>query len=114
MAEVLADQADEAARVSARADLMGPVLIAGDFNNGPLDHSPMFASLTDAAFTDALGSAVSRGPTSRGGRHPIDWIFVKGVAPVRGRGRVIDAQAASDHSPVLAALTAATAVALVR
>jgi endonuclease/exonuclease/phosphatase family metal-dependent hydrolase len=114
MAEVLADQAHEAAGLVARAELAGPVLIAGDFNNGPVGHSPMFAPLTAAAFTDALGEAALRGPTSRGGRHPIDWIFVKGLTPVSGVGRVIDAKAASDHSPVMAALSAAAAVALSR
>jgi endonuclease/exonuclease/phosphatase family metal-dependent hydrolase len=114
MAEVLAHQAREAAALAARAETAGPVLIAGDFNNGPLTHSPMFAPLTAAAFTDALGEATFRGPTSRGGRHPIDWIFVKGLTPISGVGRVVDAQAASDHSPVIAALSAATVVALGR
>jgi endonuclease/exonuclease/phosphatase family metal-dependent hydrolase len=114
MAELLADQAREAAGLAARRELVGPVLIAGDFNNGPLGHSPMLATLTAADFTDALGEAAERGPTSRGGQHPIDWIFVKGLTPVSGVGRVIDAKSASDHSPVLAALTATATVALSR
>ena len=33
-------------------------MIAGDFNNGPVDHSPMFAPLTEAAFTDARARAL--------------------------------------------------------
>lgn len=107
MAEVLADEAVEATRLAARGDTLGPVLIAGDFNNGPVPHSPTLATLSAAAFTDALGEAADRVPTSRGQRHPIDWIFVKGVVPVTGGGRVVDARSASDHSPVFAAVRAA-------
>ena len=112
MAEVLADHAQSVALASARAAPVGPALIAGDFNNGPVGHAPMFASLEAAAFTDALGAWADRSPTSRGGRHPIDWIFVNGVTAVSGQGRVVDAAAASDHSPVLAALSRGTALAL--
>jgi endonuclease/exonuclease/phosphatase family metal-dependent hydrolase len=93
MAEILADQARLAGGT--------PVLVAGDFNNGPLLHSISLSSLTHASFIDALGDSAHRGPTSTGGRHPIDWIFVKHMAA--GRGRVVDAAAASDHSPVIAA-----------
>lgn len=114
MAEVVADQAAEAAREAARTGAPGPVLIAGDFNNPPIGHSPMFAPLVAAEFTDALGEAAGRRPTSRGSGHPIDWIFVKGAAPVSGRGRIVDAESASDHSPVVAALRATQAVALSR
>jgi endonuclease/exonuclease/phosphatase family metal-dependent hydrolase len=95
MAEILAHQ------VRAMTET-APVLIAGDFNNGPLVHSPALRSLARARFDDALGDAAQRGPTSLGQIHPIDWIFVKNIAPLRGR--VVDAPAASDHSPVLAAL----------
>jgi endonuclease/exonuclease/phosphatase family metal-dependent hydrolase len=103
MAEVLADQAAEAARQASRTEA-ARVLIAGDFNGSPDGHSPMFASLTAAEFTDALGEWTGRVPTSRGQRHPIDWIFVKGMTAVSGLGRVVDARSASDHSPVLAAV----------
>jgi len=114
MAEVLADHAQEAARAAAGAVAAGPALIAGDFNNGPVGHAPMFANLKAAAFTDALGAWTDRSPTSRGGRHPIDWIFVNGVTAFSGEGRVVDAAAASDHSPVIAALSRSTTVALSR
>jgi endonuclease/exonuclease/phosphatase family metal-dependent hydrolase len=105
MAEILADQARDASRES-------PVVIAGDFNNGPILGARMFGHLTAAAFADALGELGERGPTSLGQRHPIDWIFVKNVTPVRGR--VVDAPAASDHSPLIASLDAAALLALAR
>ena len=44
-----------------------------------------------------------RGPTSQGQLHPIDWIFVKNASPTRGR--IVQAQAASDHFPLFVALT---------
>jgi endonuclease/exonuclease/phosphatase family metal-dependent hydrolase len=103
MAEILTDQAREGARQS-------PVLIAGDFNNGPIAGASMFGHLTAASFADALGELGQRGPTSLGQRHPIDWIFVKNVTPVRGR--VVDAPAASDHSPLIASLDRAALLAL--
>jgi endonuclease/exonuclease/phosphatase family metal-dependent hydrolase len=93
MAEILADQA----RIGANT----PVVVAGDFNNGPLLQSRSLSSLTHAAFVDALGDPIRRRPTSLGQSHPIDWIFVKHVAPARGH--VVDAPSASDHFPVLAA-----------
>jgi endonuclease/exonuclease/phosphatase family metal-dependent hydrolase len=96
MAEIVADQA-------RTGD--APVLVAGDFNNGPVVHSMSLSSLAHAAFTDALGDSSQRGPTSTGGRHPIDWIFVKHVSA--GRGSVVEAAAASDHSPVMAAIIGA-------
>lgn len=104
IAEVLADQAHDGTEA--------PVLIGGDFNNGPLLRSSMFGSLSAADFDDALGEAGKRGPTSFGGRHPIDWIFVRNLTPVRGR--VVDAPLASDHFPVLAALQGVASLALAR
>jgi endonuclease/exonuclease/phosphatase family metal-dependent hydrolase len=95
MAEILAHQFGSMTESA-------PVLIAGDFNNGPLIHSRALESLAAARFDDALGDAEDRGPTSLGQLHPIDWIFVKNVAP--RSGRVVDAPAASDHFPVVAAL----------
>lgn len=79
-----------------------PVLIAGDFNNGPLIRSRSLMSIAAARFNDALGDAGPRGPTSLGQLHPIDWIFVKNVAP--RSGRIVDSGTASDHFPVIAAL----------
>jgi endonuclease/exonuclease/phosphatase family metal-dependent hydrolase len=98
IAEILADED----RAAAEAD---PVVIGGDFNNGPVLRASMFGRLTAAAFEDALGEADGRGPTSQGQRHPIDWIFVKNASPTRGR--IVQAQAASDHSPLFVALTSA-------
>jgi endonuclease/exonuclease/phosphatase family metal-dependent hydrolase len=101
MAEIVADQ--------ARAAQDTPVIIAGDFNNQPALRSLTLRSLAHASFIDALGDPAGRGPTSLGQAHPIDWIFVKHMDT--GRGEVIDAQAASDHSPVMAALGARVALA---
>jgi endonuclease/exonuclease/phosphatase family metal-dependent hydrolase len=96
MAEIVADQ--------ARTVEGTPVVIAGDFNNRPAPHSLTLRSLARASFVDALGDPVGRGPTSLGQRQPIDWIFGKHIATATGR--VIDAAAASDHSPVMSAFGA--------
>jgi endonuclease/exonuclease/phosphatase family metal-dependent hydrolase len=96
MAEIVADQA---LTVDGT-----PVVIAGDFNNRPAPHSLTLKSLAHASFVDALGDAVGRGPTSQGQRQPIDWIFGKHITTATGR--VIDAAAASDHSPVMSAFGA--------
>ncbi len=61
---------------------------------------------------DALGNADGRGRTSAGQQHPIDWIFIKNVQPLRGR--VVDTRAASDHFPVLAAVHPVAALAPAR
>jgi endonuclease/exonuclease/phosphatase family metal-dependent hydrolase len=94
MAEILAHRARTLTETA-------PVLIAGDFNNGPLAGSRSLMSLAAARFADALGDAAQRGPTSLGGRHPIDWIFGRNVSPTSGR--IVDSAKASDHFPVLAA-----------
>ena len=99
IAEILLDQ-------SRHGEQQMPVLIGGDFNNGPILQAAMFGYLSAAAFSDALGAAAQRGPTSFGQRHPIDWIFVKNLTPIRGR--IVDASDASDHSPVMAALDLAS------
>ena len=96
IAEVLADQRRQAG--------LEPVVIGGDFNNGPILRSSLLGSLSAAAFADALGEAGSRGPTSSGQLHPIDWIFVRNISPIRGH--IVDSRAASDHFPVIAALRA--------
>ncbi|HEY7185381.1 MAG TPA: endonuclease/exonuclease/phosphatase family protein [Vicinamibacterales bacterium] len=102
MDEIIADQATLA------VDL--PVLVGGDFNNSAIVRSLSLSSLTHASFIDALGAnAAERGPTSRGQTHPIDWIFIKHLAPAAGR--VVHADAASDHSPVMVALGALAALA---
>lgn len=101
MAEIVADQA--ALHESA-------VVIGGDFNNGPVLKSLTLSSLARASFTDALGTdAGKRGPTSLGQNHPIDWLFIKRLRPAEGQ--IVDASRASDHSPVMAALSLPTTVA---
>lgn len=79
----------------------GPAVIAGDFNNVPAPRSPMFRSLGEGGFENALEHT---GParTSAGNAHPIDWIFVRGFTAT---GRVVDTGDASDHYAVLADLT---------
>jgi endonuclease/exonuclease/phosphatase family metal-dependent hydrolase len=89
--------------LSSRAE-SAPVLIAGDFNNGPIKGSPTLMSLNAARFDDALGDAGERGPTSAGQTYPIDWIFSRNAAPVHGR--VVDSTNASDHFPLVAAFRA--------
>jgi endonuclease/exonuclease/phosphatase family metal-dependent hydrolase len=89
-----------------------PAVIGGDFNNGPILTSAMFGSLNSASFADALGASGQRGPTSSGGTHPIDWIFVKNISAFRGS--VVDVLDASDHFPVRAALTLSSALAVDR
>ncbi|MEP6914681.1 MAG: endonuclease/exonuclease/phosphatase family protein [Acidobacteriota bacterium] len=101
MAEILADQATQ------NADT--PVLIAGDFNNATVFGSRTLQSLARASFVDALGDASHRAPTSLGQSHPIDWIFIKQLGVTLGR--VVPAPAASDHSPVIARLSASASVA---
>jgi endonuclease/exonuclease/phosphatase family metal-dependent hydrolase len=95
--EIIADQARSPARLA-------PVLIGGDFNNGPVLRSAMFGHLNAAAFADALGHFGGRGPTSFGQQHPIDWIFVKNVKPIGGRVVGMPGLQASDHFPVAAEL----------
>jgi endonuclease/exonuclease/phosphatase family metal-dependent hydrolase len=89
MGEIVADQAHTSGEL--------PIVIAGDFNNQPAWR--IVRSFASASFVDALGDSSRRGPTSLGQRHPIDWIFVRRVDAATGR--VVDAPAASDHSPVL-------------
>jgi endonuclease/exonuclease/phosphatase family metal-dependent hydrolase len=94
VAEIVADQSREAGTT--------PIVIGGDFNNGPILRSSLLGFLNAASFADALGEAHERGPTSSGQRHPIDWIFVRNLLPIRGR--IVDAGSASDHFPLVAAV----------
>jgi endonuclease/exonuclease/phosphatase family metal-dependent hydrolase len=104
VAELLDDQSRETGTM--------PVVIGGDFNNGPILQSSLLGSVTAASFADALGEAHHRGPTSAGQRHPIDWIFVRNLSPIHGR--IVDAGAASDHFPLIAVLDAAWSPATAR
>jgi endonuclease/exonuclease/phosphatase family metal-dependent hydrolase len=81
----------------------GRAIIAGDFNNLPETRSPMFRGLGEGGFQNAL-ERVAPARTSAGNKHPIDWIFVRGLA---AEGQVVDTGKASDHFPVLAEITAA-------
>ena len=93
--EILFDRLDP-----ARADL--PVIFAGDFNTGSgPDKSPIVRGLIDEGFVDALGETSRR--TSVHHPHPLDWIFIRNMAP--RRGRVIEVSKASDHFPLEAAVS---------
>jgi endonuclease/exonuclease/phosphatase family metal-dependent hydrolase len=89
-----------------------PVVIGGDFNNGPIVTTGMFRFLTGAAFADALSHLETKIPTSLGQPHPIDWIFVKNAPS--SAGRVVDTGEASDHFPVMTTVDAIPALALGR
>lgn len=81
----------------------GRAIIAGDFNNIPASRSPMFRALGEGGFQNALGrTAPAR--TSAGNKHPIDWIFVRGLT---AEGQVVDTGNTSDHFPVIAEITRA-------
>lgn len=81
----------------------GRAIIAGDFNNIPASRSPMLRALGEDGFENALdGTAPVR--TSTGNKHPIDWIFVRGLT---AEGQVVDTGDASDHFPVMAEITRA-------
>ena len=86
--------------VERRADSAHAV-IAGDFNNIPASRSPIFRALGETGFQNALeGIAPTR--TSAGNKHPIDWIFVRGLS---AQGKVLDTGDASDHFAVVADVT---------
>jgi endonuclease/exonuclease/phosphatase family metal-dependent hydrolase len=85
-----------------RADL--PVVFAGDFNTGNVpDKSPIVRCLLDEGFVDALGAIDTQRRTSVNHAHPLDWIFIRNIAPQRGR--VIEVPKASDHFPLEAAVS---------
>jgi endonuclease/exonuclease/phosphatase family metal-dependent hydrolase len=92
LGDVLADQAQQHGE---RA------VIGGDFNNQVALQSFMFRGLTANGFGDALRDAGDR-RTSINHRHPIDWIFVKGLAA--RNGRVVRVEDASDHYPLVATI----------
>jgi endonuclease/exonuclease/phosphatase family metal-dependent hydrolase len=85
-----------------RANL--PVVFAGDFNTGNApDKSPIVRCLIDAGFVDALGALDTGRRTSVNHAQPLDWIFIRNMAP--HQGRVIEVPKASDHFPLEAAVT---------
>ena len=89
LADVLADQAQQTGERT---------VIGGDFNNQVALQSFMFRGLVVNGFADALRGADDR-RTSINHRHPIDWIFVKGMAA--RNGRVVRVEETSDHYPLV-------------
>ena len=95
--EVLVDS-----RKSQRAGR--PVVVAGDFNTAKVPaNSPVLRSLVAEGFVDALGADGAPRRTSIHHDQPLDWIFVRHIAPERGR--VIDVRRASDHFPLEASMS---------
>lgn len=80
--------------VEELGDGAAPVIVAGDFNNRGGLESSMFGPLAAAGFRSTLTSDES----SRA-RRSIDWIFVRDT---EGQARVVRADDASDHDPVVA------------
>jgi endonuclease/exonuclease/phosphatase family metal-dependent hydrolase len=78
----------------------GATLIGGDFNNTNTAVAPLLAAMRAHGFADALGDASRE--TSVRHRHPIDWLFVRGLA--ESSGRVERVAGVSDHYPVIATL----------
>lgn len=79
-----------------------PVVVAGDFNNRPSMRSALVDRLGAADFEDAVAGEPETRATHVRHRHPIDWIFLHNARVVDAG--VSDAQAASDHHPVVATL----------
>jgi endonuclease/exonuclease/phosphatase family metal-dependent hydrolase len=80
-----------------------PVVFAGDFNTGSVsEKSPIVHRLTEEGFVDALGADETPRRTSIHHPQPLDWIFVRNMAPQRGR--VVDVPKASDHFPLEASV----------
>lgn len=76
-----------------------PVVFAGDFNTEMLpDKSPLIRCLIGEGFVDALGATGTLRRTSVRHDQPLDWIFVRNMAP--RLGRVIEVAKASDHFPL--------------
>jgi len=81
-----------------------PVVFAGDFNTGmEPEESPVIRCLTNEGFVDALGAMTVSRQTSVRHDQPLDWIFIRNLAP--RQGRVINVPKASDHFPLEAAVT---------
>ena len=94
--EILADHV-------RKPDSDAPLILAGDLNTGPPQHSPVVQSIIRAGLTDALGSGSGSRKTSVRHQYPLDWIFVKSLEAVGGQ--VSDHGKASDHFPLWATLT---------
>lgn len=100
--ELRRKQMDDILAADARDRPAAASLLAGDFNNGAVARSSLFAAISTASFINALdGNAISQ-PTFLHRRYPIDWIFVRRLRPTAGQ--VIRVDGASDHYPVAATL----------
>jgi endonuclease/exonuclease/phosphatase family metal-dependent hydrolase len=77
------------------------VVIAGDFNNSANGARSLLAAFGAEEFVDALGDVGDR-RTSAHHRHPIDWIFTKGLSAAQGS--VEQTGDTSDHYPLHATL----------
>jgi endonuclease/exonuclease/phosphatase (EEP) superfamily protein YafD len=86
MAEILAHQ--------ERTVGATPVLIAATSTTGR-STIPMRRCRSPPPASTCARRRRTRGPTSAGRRRPIDWIFVRSIAPLSGR--VVDSSSASDH-----------------
>jgi endonuclease/exonuclease/phosphatase (EEP) superfamily protein YafD len=71
------------------------------------DESPIVRCLLDEGFVDALGAFDTPRRTSVNHPHPLDWIFIRNMAPLQGR--VIEVPKASDHFPLEAAISIGSA-----
>ena len=94
--EILADHV-------RKPDSAAPLILAGDLNTGPPQHSPVVQSIISAGLTDALGGGSEWRKTSMRHQYPLDWIFVKSLEAAGGH--VSDHGQASDHFPLFATLS---------
>ena len=92
------------ADVGAHEDGVGapqhPVIVAGDFNCGPLGHIAMLDTLHERGFVDALDGHPGDRRTTIRNRHALDWVVVRGLT-VLSAG-VSTNHSGSDHYPVWA------------
>ena len=75
-----------------------PVVVAGDFNCGPLGHVSMLDALHKRGFVDALDGHPGRRRTTIRNQHALDWVVVRGLTVLSGG--VATNHAGSDHYPV--------------
>jgi len=101
-ADALRDaQIQDVLRDAARSPGAAAV-IGGDFNNTARALAPLVAAMGGHGFVDGLGPGTRE--TSVRHRHPIDWLFARGVSPAGGGVRRLEG--VSDHFPLAATLDA--------
>jgi endonuclease/exonuclease/phosphatase family metal-dependent hydrolase len=96
--------ADVGAEEDAVAAPHERVVIAGDFNCGPLGYVSMLDTLHQRGFVDALGGDPGTRRTTIRNQHALDWVVVRGLT-VLSAG-VATNHAGSDHYPVWAKVQA--------